>query len=51
LNGTGEPWVAQVPMDGFHLADVELDRLGLRDRAELVVPEAVLCVPYDAGSR
>ncbi|MFF7981388.1 nucleoside/nucleotide kinase family protein [Streptomyces sp. NPDC007901] len=32
LNGSGEPWVAQVPMDGFHLADVELDRLGLRDR-------------------
>ncbi|MEH0548754.1 nucleoside/nucleotide kinase family protein [Streptomyces sp. B21-105] len=32
LNGAGEPWVAQVPMDGFHLADVELDRLGLRDR-------------------
>ncbi|MGW3146011.1 MULTISPECIES: nucleoside/nucleotide kinase family protein [Streptomyces] len=32
LNGTGEPWVAQVPMDGFHLADVELDRLGRRDR-------------------
>lgn len=32
LNGTGEPWVAHVPMDGFHLADVELDRLGLRDR-------------------
>jgi pantothenate kinase len=25
-------WVASVPMDGFHLADVELDRLGLRDR-------------------
>ncbi|GIE86914.1 nucleoside/nucleotide kinase family protein [Actinoplanes regularis] len=24
-------WVAHVPMDGFHLADVELDRLGLRD--------------------
>ncbi|MDT4990788.1 MAG: hypothetical protein QOH97_680, partial [Actinoplanes sp.] len=24
--------VAHVPMDGFHLADVELDRLGLRDR-------------------
>ncbi len=23
-------WVAHVPMDGFHLADVELDRLGLR---------------------
>jgi pantothenate kinase len=32
LNGAGEPWVAQVPMDGFHLADVELDRLGRRDR-------------------
>ncbi|MFD5074070.1 nucleoside/nucleotide kinase family protein [Streptomyces sp. NPDC058371] len=32
LNGDGEPWVAQVPMDGFHLADVELDRLGRRDR-------------------
>ncbi|GGQ62342.1 nucleoside/nucleotide kinase family protein [Couchioplanes azureus] len=25
-------WVAHVPMDGFHLADVELDRLGNRDR-------------------
>jgi len=24
--------VAHVPMDGFHLADVELDRLGLRER-------------------
>ncbi len=24
--------VAHVPMDGFHLADVELDRLGRRDR-------------------
>ncbi|BCY07965.1 nucleoside/nucleotide kinase family protein [Actinoplanes sp. L3-i22] len=24
--------VAHVPMDGFHLADAELDRLGLRDR-------------------
>ncbi|MDC0773556.1 nucleoside/nucleotide kinase family protein [Streptomyces sp. HD] len=32
LNGAGDPWVAQVPMDGFHLADVELDRLGRRDR-------------------
>ncbi|MCX5262924.1 nucleoside/nucleotide kinase family protein [Streptomyces sp. NBC_00199] len=32
LNGTGEPWAAQVPMDGFHLADAELDRLGRRDR-------------------
>ncbi len=25
-------WVAHVPMDGFHLADVELTRLGRRDR-------------------
>lgn len=25
-------WVAYVPMDGFHLADVELERLGRRDR-------------------
>jgi len=25
-------WVAHVPMDGFHLADIELERLGLRDR-------------------
>ncbi|MDO0909486.1 nucleoside/nucleotide kinase family protein [Streptomyces sp. DT2A-34] len=32
LNGAGEPWVTHVPMDGFHLADVELDRLGRRDR-------------------
>lgn len=29
--GAGE-WVAHVPMDGFHLADVELHRLGRRDR-------------------
>lgn len=32
LNGSLDPWVAHVPMDGFHLADVELDRLGRRDR-------------------
>lgn len=32
LNGDGEPWLAHVPMDGFHLADVELDRLGRRNR-------------------
>ncbi|HEY8720424.1 nucleoside/nucleotide kinase family protein [Pengzhenrongella sp.] len=25
-------WVAHVPMDGFHLADVQLERLGRRDR-------------------
>ncbi len=28
--GTGPDWVAHVPMDGFHLADVELERLGRR---------------------
>ncbi|MDK1346685.1 nucleoside/nucleotide kinase family protein [Streptomyces sp. 378] len=32
LHGTGAPWVAHVPMDGFHLADAELERLGRRDR-------------------
>ncbi|MFE1249299.1 nucleoside/nucleotide kinase family protein [Streptomyces sp. NPDC058735] len=32
LNGTDEPWVAHVPMDGFHLSDAELERLGLRER-------------------
>jgi pantothenate kinase len=28
----GTDWLAHVPMDGFHLADVQLDRLGLRHR-------------------
>ena len=28
----GHDWVAHVPMDGFHLADAQLDRLGLRAR-------------------
>jgi pantothenate kinase len=28
----GAGFVAHVPMDGFHLADVQLERLGLRDR-------------------
>ncbi|MEU7057086.1 nucleoside/nucleotide kinase family protein [Streptomyces sp. NPDC046197] len=32
LNGTGEAWAAHVPMDGFHLADAELERLGRRQR-------------------
>lgn len=32
LNGDVAPWAAHVPMDGFHLADAELDRLGRRDR-------------------
>ena len=28
--GCGPDWVAHVPMDGFHLADVELERIGRR---------------------
>jgi pantothenate kinase len=28
----GDEWVAHIPMDGFHLADTQLDRLGARDR-------------------
>ena len=28
----GDDWVAHVPMDGFHIADAQLDRLGLRGR-------------------
>ena len=33
LNGaSGPPLATHVPMDGFHLADVELDRLGRRER-------------------
>ena len=28
--GAGPEWVAHVPMDGYHLADVELERLGRR---------------------
>ncbi|KAB1990564.1 nucleoside/nucleotide kinase family protein [Streptomyces triticiradicis] len=32
LDGDGPFRVAHVPMDGFHLADAELDRLGRRDR-------------------
>jgi pantothenate kinase len=30
--GCTPEWVAHLPMDGFHLADVQLDRLGRRDR-------------------
>ncbi|WP_370589090.1 nucleoside/nucleotide kinase family protein [Pseudonocardia sp. C8] len=30
--GMDAGWVTHVPMDGYHLADVELDRLGRRDR-------------------
>ncbi|MFF6999906.1 nucleoside/nucleotide kinase family protein [Streptomyces sp. NPDC008313] len=32
LNAGADGWAAHVPMDGFHLADAELDRLGRRDR-------------------
>jgi pantothenate kinase len=28
----GADWVAHVPMDGFHLADAQLDRIGARSR-------------------
>jgi pantothenate kinase len=28
----GDEWVAHIPMDGFHLADAQLDRMGARDR-------------------
>ena len=31
-SGDDGPLVAHLPMDGFHLADVQLDALGLRDR-------------------
>jgi pantothenate kinase len=31
-DGLGPDWVAHLPMDGYHLADVQLDRLGRRDR-------------------
>ncbi|WP_245596602.1 nucleoside/nucleotide kinase family protein [Nocardioides alkalitolerans] len=30
--GEGADWVAHLPLDGFHLADAQLDRLGRRDR-------------------
>ncbi|WP_370287692.1 nucleoside/nucleotide kinase family protein [Nocardioides sp.] len=30
--GRDERWVAHLPMDGYHLADAQLDVLGLRDR-------------------
>jgi pantothenate kinase len=42
-------WVAHVPMDGFHLADVQLDRLGLRDRKG--APETFDAVGYVAALR
>ncbi len=28
----GDEWVAHVPMDGFHLADAQLDRIGVLAR-------------------
>ena len=30
--GVSNPWVVHVPMDGYHLADIELTRLGRLDR-------------------
>ena len=30
--GMGADWVAHVPMDGFHLGDAQLDRIGARGR-------------------
>ncbi len=32
VSGAVGDWVAHLPMDGFHLADAQLDRLGRRDR-------------------
>jgi pantothenate kinase len=32
VDGTGVPFAVTVPMDGFHLSNVELARLGLADR-------------------
>lgn len=37
-DGRSPEWAAHVPMDGFHLADTELDRLGRRDRKGLRTP-------------
>jgi pantothenate kinase len=31
-DGAAADWVAHVPMDGYHLSDAQLDRLGLRHR-------------------
>jgi pantothenate kinase len=45
----GPDAVAQVPMDGFHLADAQLDRLGLRDRKG--APETFDAAGYAATLR
>ncbi len=42
IRDRGPGWVAHVPMDGFHLADVQLERLGVRERKG--APET-----FDAG--
>lgn len=44
-----EDWVAHVPMDGFHLADVQLERLGVRDRKG--APDTFDAVGYAATLR
>jgi len=43
----GPESVAHVPMDGFHLADVQLERLGLRDRKG--APETFDAAGYSAA--
>ena len=40
----GEQWAAHVPMDGFHLADAQLELLGIRDRKG--APETFDAVGY-----
>jgi pantothenate kinase len=44
-----DAWIAHVPMDGFHLADVQLDRLGLRHRKG--APETFDAAGYHAVLR
>ncbi|MDX6367304.1 MAG: hypothetical protein QOK30_2380 [Nocardioidaceae bacterium] len=44
---SGSGWVAHAPMDGFHLADVQLARLGLLDRKG--APETFDAVGYAAA--
>jgi pantothenate kinase len=46
---SADAWVAYVPMDGFHLADVQLERLGLGDRKG--APETFDCGGYLATLR
>jgi pantothenate kinase len=45
----GDDAIGHLPMDGFHLADVQLDRLGLRDRKG--APETFDVAGYVAALR